>query len=133
MSRPIHKFGTKPTRPVEVRTQPVSVFWKITSGVTRTPVRQLGGLRWEIFAQNDITIQPKAANTLRLGLGVEMSAGLCLVSLRQSIKERRCSLLDGVISEDVVVDDIIVSIQNNSDSAVTINQGDSLCFVNYQQ
>jgi len=132
MSRPLHKFITKPTRQAEVRTQPISVSWKVKSNVTHAPKRQRGGLRWEIFAQNVITIQPRATNTLLLGLGVEMTGGVCLVSLRQSIKERRCSLQDGEVSEDVV-DDIIVSIQNNSDSLVTINGGESLCYVNYIQ
>ena len=130
MSRPLHKFGTKPTRQAEVRTQPLQVHWKITRGVTHNPVRLLGGVRWEIFAQNVITIQPKTTTTLTLGLGVEMSAGLCLISLKQSIKEQRCSLQNEVVSDDVV-DDIIVTIQNNSDSVVTINAGDSLCRVNY--
>jgi hypothetical protein len=53
--------------------------------------------------------------------------GVCLVSLRQNLKVKRCSLHDGFVAEPV--DDIIVTIQNNSDVAVTILKGDSLCFV----
>jgi dUTPase len=127
---PLHKFGTKPPRREEVRTQPISVFWKVLSYVTHQPKRLLGGVKFEIFAQNVIAIQPKATNTLTLGLGVEMTVGVCLISLRQSIKELKCGLQNKVVSDDVV-NDIIVSIQNNSDSVVTINAGDSLCYVNY--
>ena len=52
------------------------------------------------------------------------------VSLKQDLKIKRCSLQDGVVSE--TVDDIIVTIQNNSDTVVTINARDSLCFVGTQ-
>ena len=82
--------------------------------------------KWEIFAQENISIQPGHIFTANLGLGI-MNNTSCLVSLRQTLKERRCSLLDSVISEDV--DDIIVNIQNNSSSTVEINEGDSLCYV----
>jgi hypothetical protein len=58
-----------------------------------------------------------------------MTRGLCLISLRQDLKLKRLSLQDGVVSEDV--DDIIITIQNNSDSIITINAGQSLCFINY--
>jgi hypothetical protein len=53
--------------------------------------------------------------------------GVCSVSLRQNLKVKRCSLHDGFVAEPV--DDIIVTIQNNSDDAVTILKGDSLCFI----
>jgi hypothetical protein len=55
---------------------------------------------------------------------------MVFVSLKQTLKIKRCSLQDGVVSE--TVDDIIVTIQNNSDNEVTINAGDSLCFVGTQ-
>lgn len=124
---PVHKFITKPESR-NVRTQPESVYW-MPKEVTHKPMRQNGGLRWEIFAQQLITIQPGGIFMAVLGFGVRMTRGVCLVSLRQELKQKRCSLQDGTISEDV--DDIIITIQNNSDSVVTINEGDSLCYVNY--
>ena len=54
---------------------------------------------------------------------------MSLVSLRQVIKEKGCSLQDVTISEDVV--DILITIQNNSESVVSIDKGDSLCYINY--
>jgi len=83
------------------------------------PIRLLGSLRWEMFSQNDVTIPPKGTITLDLGLGVRITRGVCLISL----KERRCTLQDGI------VEDIIIIIQNNSDSEVTINKG--LVYINY--
>jgi len=124
---PVHKFITKPERR-HVRTQPESVHWA-PKEVTHRPLRQNGGLRWEIFSQQLITIQPGGIFMAVLGFGVRMTRGICLVSLRQELKQKRCSLHDGTVSEDV--DDIIITIQNNSDSIITILEGDSLCYVNY--
>ena len=79
--------------------------------------------KWEVFAQETITIDPGKIFTANLGLGIEKNYSSCFVSLRQTLKQKKCCLLDSVISEDV--DDIIVNIQNNSSSAVVINEGDS--------
>ena len=76
--------------------------------------------RWEIFAQRTIEIQPRSSVSLELGFGVQMTRGVCLVSLRQVIKETECSLQDGTISEDVEDIVIHVTIQNNSESVVSI-------------
>lgn len=124
---PVHKFITKPKR-INVRTQPDSVYW-IPKEVAHKPMRHNGGVRWEIFTQQPISIQPGKTFTAMLGFGVVMTKGMCLVSLRQEIKQKRCSLQDGIISEDV--EDIIITIQNNSAVEVTIRDGESLCYVNY--
>jgi hypothetical protein len=55
---------------------------------------------------------------------------MIFISLRQDLKIKRLSLHNGVVSESV--DDIIITIQNNSDEAVTVNAGESLCFVGRQ-
>ena len=119
---------TKPVIERHERTQPTSVHW-ISKELTHRSIRLLGGLRWEMFSQNDITLPPKGTITLELGFGVRMSRGVCLISLRQYIKEKRCSLQDGIVSEDV--EDMVIIIQNHSDSEVIINKGESLCYVNY--
>jgi len=126
---PMHKLITKRYIPNRVRIQPVSVFW-VPKEVTHRAIRTPGSSqRWEIFAQTAITIQPRTSISQQLGFGVRIIRGVCLVSLRQAIKEKRCSLQDGTISEDV--EDIVVTIQNNSDSVVIINEGNSLCYINY--
>src|SRR5688572_10815624 len=60
---PIHKMGwTKPKYVPEKRTQPASVWWLTCEGmwdVKYRPQRQLGGLRWEFFAQEEKTIKPQ--------------------------------------------------------------------------
>ena len=123
----VDKFITKAeTR--NMRTQPDSVNW-MPRDVLHKPIRQNGGLRWEIFAQQSISIQPGKTFTASLGFGVRMTRGLCLISLRQELKRKRCSRQDGTVSEDV--EDIIVTIQNNSESVVIINEGDSLCYIIY--
>jgi len=82
-----------------------------------------------MFFQNDINILSKGTIALQLGLGVRMTRVICLISLRQYIKEKGCNLHNAIVAENV--DNIIINIQNYSDSDVTINKGDSLCYVNY--
>lgn len=107
-------------------TQLTLVHW-IPKIATHELLRQLGGLRWEIFSQYDITIPSKGTVMLELGLGIRITRGMCLITLRQYIKDKRYSLQNPIVAEDV--DDIIIIIQNISDSDVTINKCDSLCYV----
>jgi hypothetical protein len=112
---PIHKFINKYERPSPVK-------WLPHENLAH-PAKALPG-KWEIFAQHSLTIPPRLALTVSLRFGVQE---VCSVSLRQSLKVKRCSLHDGFVAEPV--DDIIVTIQNNSDVAVIILEGDSLCFI----
>lgn len=127
---PIHKFITKRNPSSKIRTRfHNDIFW-LPKEVTHKAIRRIvNPPRWEIFAQRAIEIQPRSLVSLELGFGVRMTRGVCLVSLRQVIKEKGCSLQDGTISEDV--EDIVITIQNNSESVVNIDKGDSLCYINY--
>jgi hypothetical protein len=116
---PLHKFIHKHAR--------ASVNWKPHKGLTY-PAVQTNDC-WKIFTQKSLLIQPKSAVTLRLGLGVRIEQGVCLVSLAQSLKEKLCSLQDGFIT--VSVDDMIVTIQNYSDSVVLLQAGVELCHVTH--
>jgi len=118
---PIHKFITKR------RHEPPAIRWRVRE-TTHMPA-QIHSSKWEIFAQRDIKIKPSSSVTLALAFGVQMTRGMCSISLRQRLKEMRCSLQDGVVSENV--EDILVTIQNNSDTIVTINEEDSICYINY--
>ena len=120
---PVHKFITK-----HERRPPAPIRWLLHESLTH-PANPLPG-KWEIFTQQALTIQPRVALTISLKMGVLLIRGVCIVSLRQSLKEQRCSLQDGFVAESV--DDIIVTIQNNSDTAVNITEGESLCFVAHQ-
>ena len=86
--RPIHKFGTKPVRSKNFPINPVE--WLPKKEVTHIPLKQPGSQVWEIFAQREITINPKETETLELGLGVRMRRGWCQVSLRQEIQASGC-------------------------------------------
>lgn len=127
---PIHKFITKRNPYSKIRTRfHNDIFW-LPKEVTHKAIRRIvNPPRWEIFAQRAIEIQPRSSVSNELGFGVRMTRGVCLVSLRQVIKEKGCSLQDGTISEDV--EDIVITIQNNSESVVNIDKGDSLCYINY--
>lgn len=120
---PIHKFITK-----HERRPPTPIRWLPHESLAH-PAQPLPG-KWEIFAQQALTIQPRVALTISLKIGVRLIRGVCIVSLRQSLKEKRCSLQDGFVAESV--DDIIVTIQNNSETAVNIVEGESLCFITHQ-
>jgi hypothetical protein len=56
---------------------------------------------WEIFSQGELTIQPKSVRTLNLGIGVQLIRRVAIASLKQSLKEKRCSLQDGFVGESV--------------------------------
>ena len=120
---PIHKFITRYHRPEEP-----PVVYRQHSDLQHLPQERNG--RWEIFAQESFTIQPRSSFTAILRFGVLIRRGMVFVSLKQSLKEKRCSLQDGIVSE--TVDDIIVTIQNNSDVEVSVNAGDSICFISTQ-
>ena len=120
---PIHKFIHKHERPALA-----VVKWLPHKNLTY-PAEPLHG-KWEIFTQKALTIQPRLTLTISLKMGVRLTRGVCSVSLRQRLKEKKCSLQDGFVAESV--DDIIVKIQNNSDVAVNIAEGESLCFVAHQ-
>src|SRR6218665_41843 len=127
---PIHKFITKRNPSSKIRTRfHNDIFW-LPKEVTHKAIRRIvNPPLWELFAQRAIEIQPRSSVSNELGFGVRMTRGVCLVSLRQVIKEKRCSLQDGTISKDV--EDIVITIQNNSKSVVNIDKGDSLCYINY--
>lgn len=120
---PIHKFIHKYERPPED-----PVVYRPHSGLVYPPTARTG--RWEVYAQEAFTIPPRTSFTAVLKFGVLVRRGMVFVSLKQDLKVKRLSLQDGVVSE--TVDDIIVTIQNNSDTAVTVNAGDSLCYVGMQ-
>ena len=123
-SRPIHKFINKHVPP-----PPVQVSWNLHDKQAYPP-RQLAGGRWEVFAQTLLSIPPKSTYPLTLGIGVQLMQDVCCVSLRQKLKERRCSLHDSFVAESV--ESIIVTMQNNSEVPVLIPAGDSLCYIVHQ-
>jgi dUTPase len=126
--RPLHKFITKPVRPKNFLINPVT--WLPKTGTTHIPLKQRGSQRWEIFAQRTITINPKETETLVTGLGVRMTRGWCGVTLRQEIQSSGCVVQGGgIVAENM--EDIVVTILNDSDSIVTILEGDPLCFVHH--
>jgi len=90
----------------------------------KRPIR----VQWEIFAQRTLAIQPKTTITLDLGLIVRMTKGQCLVKLRENFKLMGLEIKDITNLEGV---EIIIPIQNNSDTAVIIKEKDSLCYIYY--
>ena len=121
--RPLHKFGTKPVYSKNFPINPVE--WLPKNEVVHKPVKHPGCQVWEIFTQRTITIDPRETVTLELGLGVRMRRGWCKVQLKEEIQN--CRLQDDVVSKNIT--DIVITILNDSDSEVVVNEGDSLCFV----
>lgn len=117
---PIHKFIHKYEQP--------AVEWQPRENLAH-PAAQCLRETFEIFSQEEIIIQPKFVKTLKLGIGVQLMRGVGIVSLKQSLKEKRCSLQDGFIGESV--NDVIITIQNNADVAVTIQAGESICLLSH--
>ena len=61
--------------------------------------------------------------------GVTMSKGMVLTSLKQELKYMHLSTQNETLIESV--DDIIITIQNNSSYIAIINEGSPLCHVIY--
>ncbi len=121
--RPMHKFGTKPPRSKNFPINPVE--WLPNNEVAHKPVKHPGCQVWEIFTQRTITINLKDTLELELGLGVRMRRGWCKVQLKEEIQN--CRLQDDVFSKNT--EDFVITILNDSDSEVVVNEVDALCYV----
>ena len=119
----VHKFGIKPKK-----WQPKSIHWMPVEGL-KYPPRKLSPTTWEIFNQIALTIRPDESKTIRLRFGVMMSSGMVLTTLKQSLKMKQCSAQNEVILENA--EDVLINIRNNSNEIVTIEEGESLCFLHY--
>ena len=119
----IHKFGRR-----YYTSQPKTVYWKPNTDLAHTAQKTTPST-WEIYSQEQMTLTPHSIKTIMLGLGVEMSAGVVITSLKHSLKSKRCSLQNETLLESVP--DIVIALQNNSNKIVTINPGEGLCYVHY--
>jgi hypothetical protein len=121
---PIHKFIRKqprvPTKP------PVAVVWHPYENLEH-PSIQLDEFKWLVYSQEDITITPHNNNMLALKLGVNLSMEVVFISLDNKLKAARCSLMNESIAAPT--NNIITTIQNNSDKIVTINKGEEICYL----
>ena len=121
----IHKFNTKPkTIP------PKTIHWRPLREV-KYPALKINSITWEIFSQQDIKLKPKETKQLQLGLGFEMSQGVVLVALANSLKNKRCSLQNEVSLEDS--EDIVITITNNSNEIADIQESELLCRICYKK
>lgn len=116
----VHKFGTMPGF-----IKSPNVRWMLKE-TKYNPIRR-SETTWEIFAQQQLVIKPKETMAVSLQFGVQISAGVILISLKQAIKQNKCSIRNETVLEDV--DNIIVVIENHSDNTITVNEGSSLCYV----
>jgi hypothetical protein len=122
----VHKFGTKFKSDNE--RQPLTIRWRPVMNLLFSP-EKLNPTTWQIFCQEKITFKRKEAKTVSIAFGVEMSDGMVLVSLNQLLKSKQCSMLDASLIESV--EDIIVTITNNSETNVLIQPGEKLCCIHY--
>ena len=121
----IHKFNTKPkTIP------PKTIHWYPLQGV-KYPALIINSMTWEIFSQENIKLKPKEAKQLQLGLRFIMSEGVVLSALANSLENKRCSLQNEVSLKDA--EDIIITITNNSNEIVDIQESELLCRVCYKK
>ena len=121
----IHKFNTKPKT-----ISPETIHWRPLREV-KDPAIKVNSITWEIFSQEDIKLKPKEVRHLQLGLGFIMSEGIVLVTLANSLKNKRCSLQNEVNLEDA--EDIVITLTNNSNEIVKIEKPELLCRVCYKK
>ena len=121
----IHKFNVKPKYDSHK-----TIKWLIPRDV-KYPAEKINTSTWKIFCQEDIVLQPNEVKPLTLGVGFTMSNRVVLVSLANSLREKRCSAQNEVNLEDT--NDIIISISSNSKEPINIRENEVLCFVSYKK
>ena len=122
----IHKFNKKPkTTPAK------TIHWRPLREVKYPAIKVNSTTTWEIFSQEDIKLKPKEAKQFQLGLGFIMSQGGVLTGLANSLKNKRCSLQNEVSLEDV--ENIVITLTNNSNEIVDIQENKLLCRVCYKK
>ena len=121
----IHKFNTK-AKTIPTKT----IQWRPLREV-KYPARKVNSMTWEIFSQEDIKLKPKEVKQLQLGLGFMMSQGVVLTGLANSLKNKRFSLQNEVSLEDV--EDIVITLTNNSNEIVNIEKHELLYRVCYKK
>jgi hypothetical protein len=122
----IHKFIHKYPQPPP--TPPVAVLW-YPSEDAKYPAERDHTHNWKIFAQEDIIVQSHNVASIELEFGVEMSFGVIIVSPMQQLKRMKQSIQNESVVE--TADDVVITIQNNSNSDITIRAGDALCYLTY--
>lgn len=121
----IHKFGIKPFR-TEKRL--LTIMWKPDQNIKYKPKKK--SLKtWEIYCQQELCLKPKETKIIQLHFGIEMSEGVVFISLQQELKTKDISIHNGTVLESV--DNICISLYNNSVKDVNIMPGQLLCFIYY--
>ena len=121
----IYKLNVKPkTIP------PKTIKWRLLREV-KYPAQKVNPMTLEIFSQEDVKLNPKEVKQLRLGFRLMMCEGVVLARLANSLKYKRCSLQNEVNLEDV--EDIVITLTNNSNEIVDIKEHELLCCVCYKK
>ena len=121
----IHKFNVKPKTNLSK-----TIHWQPLREV-KYPALKINSVTWEIFSQENIKLKPNEAKQLQLGLGFIMSEGVVLAALANSLKNKRCSLQNEVSLENS--ENIVITITNNSNEIVNIEEPELLCRVCYKK
>ena len=121
----IRKFNAKPkTIP------PKTIQWRPLREV-KYPAQKVNPMTWEIFSQQEIKLDPREVKQIRLRLGFMMSEGVVLTALANSLKYKWCNLQNEVNLEDV--ENIVITLTNNSSEIVDIREHELLCRVSYKK
>ena len=136
----MHKFGSvrnRTTSRTTLRTAASGNFasgrtpllrWIVPTNLDHRPVK-ISSKTWRVFCQESFVIAPKTTKTVKLPIGVELSDGVILTSLAQDLKVKRCSLQNELTLSSV--NNVVATIQNNSDREVSILEGTPMCLVSY--
>ena len=88
-------------------------------------------MTWGFFSQHEIKLNPREVKQIQLGLGFMMSEGVVLAALANSLKYKQCSLQNEVNLKDV--EDIVITLMNNSSEIVDIREHELLRRVYYKK
>ena len=123
----VHKFGGF-RRPSSFPPPPPDVTWCPDWEAKHPPI-QAHRYKWKLFCQQDLTILPDTSCFIHTKFGVKVTLGTLLISLANSIKLKKLNIQNESVAENT--NDVFFILRNNSDEAVTINEGDELCYFTY--
>ena len=109
---------------------PKTVHWQLSEEV-KYPAQKVNPMTWGIFNQQEMKLKPREVKHTQLRLGFMMSEGVVLVSLANSLKFKGCSLKNEVSLENT--EDIVITLTNNLDKDVNIEEKELLCRVCYKK
>ena len=106
----------------------MTLRWILPTDIKNRPVK-INSKTWEVFCQETFVVPSKTSKTIKLPIGIELSDGVVIASLAQSIKMQKCYLLNEFTMEST--NNLLITLHNNAEKDVVVTEGTKMCHVSY--